>query len=805
MALNERVVLDIQSAQRQIDDLERQLAQLSQPINVPVNVSGTGEVEGLRRDFSQADDAVDRLNRELNQTDDALRRVGREADDSTNAMLRVGTRGVSAFSNLRGSILGVAGAFVAFQGARAFLDFAGDSIEAASDLEESTSKAQVVFGSFFDDIEAFASTAPQALGLANAQALEFTGTFGNLFVALGLSQSAAADLAPEIVQLGADLASFNNLEVTEALDKLRAGLVGEAEPLRALGININAATVEAKALELGLADASGAVDDAAKVQARYALILEQTTTAQGDFARTSDGIANRQRTLTAEFQNTRAAVGEALLPAFELLLEIAPQLTSIIETGLVPAIASMSSAMGDVDTEGFARAIAGLPSAVGSVFTRIGSGTQAVGNAVQIFGALARLEFGDVGTQFQQLGDDIQSFREAPVVNQTLQNLFTTMAGGAEPTRALEAVLVELGKSVRNLDLDTFEALAEQIVAIAITSGALPGDLFALADTFEQIGEAAGFSEPGVKILAEALRDPALTALADASVGDIIAGNLAGAGDAAAQAAPPINDLGEALGDTATEATAFETAMQALDTAITVDFSGAIDEFDLLTETVTEAGDTVPATVEQMITDLRTQADRFARLEAATAVLEALGLENLAAELRSQGPDAVTAAEDFVDDIAGAIEAETLLTEGGELGDSALAGFRQALADGNVTPELLQWAADNFTSSQVQTAIYLAGIADGNIFVDGVSAALAAAALQLNIPVQFLEENVNLGPGPFPQVPTPPPPPPPPDRNVTQQGATTEINTTVNINSPSIATTDAQRAAQAINGIIAVT
>ena len=47
---------------------------------------------------------------------------------------------------------------------------------------------------------------------------------------------------------------------------------------------MNAAAVEAQALAMGLAATKDEITDADKVAARYALILEQTTTAQGDFA-----------------------------------------------------------------------------------------------------------------------------------------------------------------------------------------------------------------------------------------------------------------------------------------------------------------------------------------------------------------------------------------------------------------------------------------------------------------------------------------------------------------------------------------
>ena len=100
-----------------------------------------------------------------------------------------------------------------------------------------------------------------------------------------------------LVQLAADLASFNNLNPEEVFLKLQSGIVGEVEPMRALGVNLSAAAVNAKALQMGLVNANGELTEQAKIMARYALIMEQTGNAQGDFARTSDGLANSTRIL----------------------------------------------------------------------------------------------------------------------------------------------------------------------------------------------------------------------------------------------------------------------------------------------------------------------------------------------------------------------------------------------------------------------------------------------------------------------------------------------------------------------------
>ena len=57
--------------------------------------------------------------------------------------------------------------------------------------------------------------------------------------------------------------------------------------------------------------------------------MEQTGKAQGDFARTSGSVANQQRTLNAETENTTAAFGQALLPAMQAVQKIASSMIGV--------------------------------------------------------------------------------------------------------------------------------------------------------------------------------------------------------------------------------------------------------------------------------------------------------------------------------------------------------------------------------------------------------------------------------------------------------------------------------------------
>lgn len=196
------------------------------------------------------------------------------------------------------------------------------SVKFASDLEESVNKANVTFGDAASVVQQFAQTSADSFGISQRAANEYSGTLGVILQASGLAQDASARMSVELVKLAADLASFNNIPIDVALEKIRAGLVGEIEPLRTVGVLLNAAAVEQKALDLGLVESGGVLTEAAKVQARYALILEQTTIQQGDFTRTADSLTNSLRRSQAQMEDAAATIGQQLIPVAAKVVSI---------------------------------------------------------------------------------------------------------------------------------------------------------------------------------------------------------------------------------------------------------------------------------------------------------------------------------------------------------------------------------------------------------------------------------------------------------------------------------------------------
>lgn len=225
-------------------------------------------------------------------------------------------------------------------------------INAATDLAETQSKVGVLFGSAAGEIEAFAATAAKNFGQSKQQAMDAAATFATFGKSAGLSGKDLAKFSTDFTGLASDLASFNNTSPQEAIDAIGAALRGEAEPLRRYGVLLDDASMRQEALRLGLIkNTTQALTPQQKVLAAQALIYAQTKDAQGDFARTSDGLANKQRILSAQFANVQASIGQKLLP-------VALKLATFASERLLPALTQLGQRLEGPLTNAFNRASA---------------------------------------------------------------------------------------------------------------------------------------------------------------------------------------------------------------------------------------------------------------------------------------------------------------------------------------------------------------------------------------------------------------------------------------------------------------
>lgn len=265
---------------------------------------------------------------------------------------------------------------LAFAGATAF--------KAASDMGETIDKLDVIFGKNAKEVKEWSKTSAKSMGISRQAALEAAGTYGNLFQAFGLGRTEATKMSKDLVRRASDLASLNNTSVDAALDALRSGLSGEAEPLKKYGIVLSDVRLkqEAVALEL-IKSTKEALTPAAKAQAAYSLSLKDSTLAQGNFELTADSSANKLKTLKAQFDDAKVSLGNILLP---YVISGTEKLAKMLERfdELSPSTKKLIIVFGTL-----AATIGPVLSAIGGLLTLIGLILTPVGLVVAAIAALA--------------------------------------------------------------------------------------------------------------------------------------------------------------------------------------------------------------------------------------------------------------------------------------------------------------------------------------------------------------------------------------------------------------------------------
>jgi len=267
---------------------------------------------------------------------------------------------VTSFGDKIKSFAKVAAAAFAVAGGVA-VRFGVDAVKSASDLSETISKTGEIFGDSAKEVEAFAATAAKRLGQTKQQALDAASTFATFGLSAGLSGKELVKFSTDFTGLASDLASFNNTSPEDAINAIGSALRGEAEPLRRYNVLLDDASLRQAALELGIISTTkNALTPQQKILAAQALIYEKTSLAQGDFAKTSGGLANQQRILGAQIENVKTTIGMSLLP-------IVLEMTTFFATNVLPIIEQLGNAFSSDDENSFRSKMSAVVEAIKGV------------------------------------------------------------------------------------------------------------------------------------------------------------------------------------------------------------------------------------------------------------------------------------------------------------------------------------------------------------------------------------------------------------------------------------------------------
>jgi hypothetical protein len=247
----------------------------------------------------------------------------------------------ASFATLQNSVgslsrnFAVAGVAIGAAGA-----FLGKAVNSASNLSESVNAVNVAFGSSAKSILALGENAASSLGLSKTEFNEAAVAFSSFAERIVGQGGDTTKFIQELTTRAADFASVYNLKggVAEALERFRSGLAGQTEPLAKFGVNLLDTEVKAYAVENRIAAVGKELTATEKVQARFGLLMQETSKTAGDFANTSDGLANGMRRLQKQVADTEAEIGAQLLPVLESVLPIVREMATELGQKLTDAV-----------------------------------------------------------------------------------------------------------------------------------------------------------------------------------------------------------------------------------------------------------------------------------------------------------------------------------------------------------------------------------------------------------------------------------------------------------------------------------
>lgn len=287
---------------------------------------------------------------------------------------------------------------------------------------ENINLADTSLGQYAATAHEYADAVQAALGINSGEFLKNQGTFMTMAQGMGVAANNAYTMSKGLTQLSYDLASFFNISNDEAFEKVRSGLAGEIEPLRALGYDLTTARLQQEAYNMGLNEQVSNMTQAEKAMLRYKAIMSQVSWAHGDLAKTAASPANQIRILKSQMQTAAQAIGNVFLPMLQAIIPVA--------VAVVKAVATLANLLAKV-TGGTAIANMGFGDggAYEGTAAAADDAADAIDNAGNAAGGAGN-KAGKAAKQVEELKRQLMGFDEINKFNETSSGSGTGGSGG---------------------------------------------------------------------------------------------------------------------------------------------------------------------------------------------------------------------------------------------------------------------------------------------------------------------------------------------------------------------------------------
>lgn len=284
-----------------------------------VGVKVTAETGKLKKNLSEVNGVLKNLSGNVSKNAGAFNTAQKRIRATNVAIANLNkdaNRSDAIFGKLSGTLRTMVGTGLFLALGRQIAGFT----KSALDMIETNNLFAVSMGSATKSANEFVVAMSDVVGLDATNMRNAIGTFGLLSRSMGINNDNAETLSTTMYQLGLDLSSLTNVDINQVMADLRSGLLGQSETVYKYGIDVTEASLKTEALAQGISKSVRNMGQGEKMALRYAVMLKQTTLAQGDFANTLETPANQLRILRERFTTLSRTIGTVFLPFLQMTL-----------------------------------------------------------------------------------------------------------------------------------------------------------------------------------------------------------------------------------------------------------------------------------------------------------------------------------------------------------------------------------------------------------------------------------------------------------------------------------------------------
>lgn len=267
------------------------------------------------------------------KNDDANKGIDETVKKAAGAEKAMGASFAGIAVAAAGVAAAIGGIVVALKGLKFAANVTKEAVMTSSAIEEMQGKFDIVFGNLKDGVRDWASEFSDANGRSVFEMEKFLAESQNMMVGMGATREEGAKLSKQLIQWGVNLASFNDLADSDALDRMLSAVSGNHEASKALGAALNENTIAMTMQQMGLQGLFKDLSEVEKMQVRLNTIIMQSTDATDNAVVTGNSFANQWKRLQAILSDVWKTISAVVLPA-------ATELVSSINSGIQEMIGS---------------------------------------------------------------------------------------------------------------------------------------------------------------------------------------------------------------------------------------------------------------------------------------------------------------------------------------------------------------------------------------------------------------------------------------------------------------------------------